>query len=67
MELKITQTEYDKIEHLARCAVSAYSKKDANDDILPFIFETPRTIHTMPTRAETINAGIAEPPLKSLN
>ena len=30
MELKITQTEYDKVEHLARCAVSAYSKKDAN-------------------------------------
>ena len=29
MELKITQAEYDKIEHLARCAISAYSKKDA--------------------------------------
>lgn len=29
MELKITQTEYDKIERLARCAISAYSKKDA--------------------------------------
>ena len=29
MKLKITQTEYDKIERLARCAISAYSKKDA--------------------------------------
>ena len=29
MELKITQTEYNKIERLARCAISAYSKKDA--------------------------------------
>lgn len=29
MELKITQTEYDKIERLARGAISAYSKKDA--------------------------------------
>ena len=27
MELKITQTEYNKIERLARCAISAYSKK----------------------------------------
>ena len=29
MEHKITQTEYNKIERLARCAISAYSKKDA--------------------------------------
>lgn len=29
MELKITQTEYDKIERLAHYAISAYSKKDA--------------------------------------
>lgn len=29
MENKITQTEYDKIERLARYAISAYSKKDA--------------------------------------
>jgi hypothetical protein len=29
MEFKITQTEYDKIEYLARCAISAYSKNDA--------------------------------------
>lgn len=29
MEFRITQTEYDKIERLARCAISAYSKKDA--------------------------------------
>ena len=29
MEYTITQAEYDKIEHLARCAVSCTSKKDA--------------------------------------
>lgn len=29
MELKITKTEYNKIEHLAHCAISACSKKDA--------------------------------------
>lgn len=29
MEYKITQADYDKIEHLARCAVSTTSKKDA--------------------------------------
>ena len=29
MEYTITQTEYDKIEHLAHCAVSCTSKKDA--------------------------------------
>ena len=29
MEYTITQADYDKIEQLARCAVSATSKKDA--------------------------------------
>lgn len=29
MEHKITQADYDKIERLAHCAISAVSKKDA--------------------------------------
>ena len=39
MEHKITQTDYDKIERLAHCAISAVSKKDAKcyNDRLEFI------------------------------
>ena len=38
MELKITQTEYNKIERLARCAISAYSKKDAKPYLIQLEF-----------------------------
>lgn len=42
MEYTITQAEYEKIEHLARCAVSCTSKQDAKYyiDRLEFIART---------------------------